>query len=256
MCRLIAYASRAPVNAAPFLARLAWFCEHGNLIAGQEKSKGGNHPHGWGAAWREEDEIRCARSGKPAASDPFLSELRIRTDRFIGHVRLASNMETVGAENSHPFLLSGIALAHNGTFYGKIGEEGKQRRVSDTLVFLELLSERWKEKTLEGLGKTIDEILSDTDLVGDYSSANLLIAAGEGLFALRKFTKTERERYYTLLVSEKEGIRVASSQPFDNANWNNSEGWKLLENGELFDLTTGESRLLLPKKASIFLSAR
>ena len=51
------------------------------------------------------------------------------------------------AGNSHPFLLSGIALAHNGTFHGKIGKEGDERRVSDTLVFLELLSERWKDRT-------------------------------------------------------------------------------------------------------------
>ena len=245
MCRLTAYASRVPADAGPFLASLAWFCEHGNLVAGWEKHAGGNHPDGWGAAWREEGEIRCARSGKPAASDPLLPELRVRTDRFIGHVRFASNMETVGDENSHPFLLSGIALAHNGTFYGRIGEEGSRRRVSDTLVFLEFLSERWKEQTFEGLEKILGEILSDMDLVGNYSSANLLIAAGEGLFALRRFCKNPD--YYTLFVSEKEGIRAASSQPLDNAEWNGNEGWRLLEDGELFNLTTGESRFL-PKK--------
>lgn len=242
MCRLIAYASRVPADAGPFLARLAWFCEHGNLVAGWEKHEGGNHPDGWGAAWREAGEIRCVRSGKPAALDPLLPELRVRTDRFIGHVRFASNPETIGAENSHPFLLSGIALAHNGTFRGKIGEEGSRRRVSDTLVFLELLSERLKEQTLEGLGKTLGEILSDPDLVGNYSSANLLIAAGEGLFALRKFSR--HPQYYTLFVSEKEGIRVVSSQPFDNAGWNDHEGWRLLEDGELLNLTTGESCFL------------
>ena len=242
MCRLIAYASRVPVNADPFLARLAWFCEHGNLVDGWEKREGGNHPDGWGAAWREDDEIRCVRSGKPAASDPLLPELRVWTDRFIGHVRLASNPETVGAENSHPFLLSGIALAHNGTFCGKIGEEGRQRRVSDTRVFLELLSERWKEQTFGELRKTLCGILSDPDLVGNYSSANLLIAAGEGLFALRRFRR--HPEYYTLFVSEKEGIRVASSQRLDDAGWSGSGGWRLLGDGELFNLTTGESSFL------------
>ncbi|MCL1926501.1 MAG: class II glutamine amidotransferase [Syntrophorhabdaceae bacterium] len=224
------------------MASLAWFCEHGNLVPGWEKREGGNHPDGWGVAWREEGEIRCARGGKPAASDPLLPKLRVRTDRFIGHVRRASNMEAVGAKNAHPFLLSGIALAHNGTFYGKIGEEGERRRVSDTLVFLELLSERWKERTFEGLKKILGEILSDTDLVGDYSSANLLIAAGEGLFALRVFCKNPD--YYTLFVSEKEGIRAVSSQPPGYAEWGDNGGWRLLENGELFNLTTGESRFL------------
>jgi len=253
MCRLIAYASRVPVSADPFLARLAWFCEHGDLVEGWEKHEGGNHPDGWGAAWREKDEIRCVRSGKPAASDPLLPELRVQTDRFIGHVLFASNMETLRAENSHPFFLSGIALAHNGTFSGKIGGEGKQRRVSDTLVFLELLSERWKEQTFERLGETLGGILSDPDLVGDYSSANMLIATREELFVLRRFNR--HPEYYTLFVSEKDGIRVASSQKLGNAGWSENEGWRLLEDGELLNLTTGESRFL-PYTKTTFPPAR
>jgi predicted glutamine amidotransferase len=211
-------------------------------VVGWEKHKGGNHPDGWGAAWREKNEIRCARSGNPASKDPLLPKLRIRTNRFIGHVRYSSTPETIGTGNSHPFLLSGIALAHNGTFYGKIGDEGNRRRVSDTLVFLELLSKRWQNRSFEGLWQTLNEILSDQELVGNYSSANLLIAAEEKLFALRRFRR--HPKYYTLFVSEKANIRVASSQPLENIGWSGAENWRLLEDGELFDLVTGESRFL------------
>jgi len=239
MCRMIAYASTEPMDAAPYLGHLARFCECGNLVAGWERHEGGNHPDGWGIAYREDGEIRCVRSGKPAASDPLLAQLRVRTDRFIGHVRFASNPDTVHAGNSHPFLAGGIALAHNGTFRGRIGEEGDTRQVSDTLVFLELLSERWKERTLPGLADALVEILSDGERVGNYSAANLLIASGDRVFAYRRFRR--HPDYYTLYLAEAEGCRVVSSQPLDE-----TAGWRLLVDGEIVDLASGASRSALP----------
>ncbi len=234
MCRMIAYASSSPEDASPYLGHLARLCARGNLVAGWEKHAGGNHPDGWGVAWREGDEIRCVRSGKPAAADPLLSELRVRTDRFIGHVRFASDPATVHAGNSHPFLAAGIALAHNGTFRGRIGEEANARGVSDSLVFLDRLAERWKERTPGGLAQLLREIFSDGPLVGKYSAANLLIATGDRLFAFRRFRVNPE--YYTLYTAERKGIRIVSSQPLDDG-----EGWRLLEDGELLDLVSGES---------------
>jgi len=239
---MIAYASALPRDPAPYLKQLARFCESGNLVEGWERRTGGNHPDGWGVAWRENGGMRCVRSGKPAASDPFLAQLRVRTDRFIGHVRYASNVETVCEGNSHPFLTAGVALAHNGTFYGKIGEEGDARRVSDTLVFLERLSGRWKERTLPGLREALAGMLSDAGLVGDYSAANLLIGSGDRLFALRRFRRNPE--YYTLYSAEEEGFRAVSSQPLEDG-----AGWKPLEDGELIDLVSGESVSILPSGA-------
>ena len=182
---MIAFSSNEPRDVAPYLASLARFCASGNLVAGWERRPGGNHPNGWGVAWRAGDEIRMVKSGNPAASDPLLSDVHALTDRFIGHVRYASNPETVCAANSHPFQALGVTLAHNGTFYGKIGAEGDARKVSDTVVFLELLEDRWVERTLAGLSETLRGILSDRELVGEYSAANLLIATGDALFAFR-----------------------------------------------------------------------
>ncbi len=239
MCRMIAYASVEPRDAAPYLENLARFCKSGNLVARWEKHRGGNHPDGWGIAYRQEEEIRGIRSGMPAADDPLLSQVQVRTDRFIGHVRFASNIETVHAGNSHPFIASGIALAHNGTFYGKIGEEGDARKVSDTLVFLEFLAQRWMTRTLPELADALRETLSDRERVGEYSAANLLIATGDRLFALRRWRRDPE--YYTLYLAENETGRIVSSQPLDD------EGrWRLLGDGELIDLVTGESRSVLP----------
>ena len=184
--------------------------------------------------------MRMVKSGKPAATDPLLSDVRARTDRFIGHVRYASNPETVCAANSHPFQALGVTLAHNGTFYGKIGAEGEARKVSDTVVFLELLEDRWVERSLAGLSETLRGILSDRDLVGEYSAANLLIATGKDLFAFRRYQRNGE--YYTLYLNSGDGCAVVASEPLDA-----DPGWRLLADWELVELSQGAPRsVLLP----------
>lgn len=232
---MVGFASSEARDVSPYLDALARFCASGNLVARWKKRDGGNHPDGWGIAWRDGNEIRVVRSGKPAASDPLLAQQRVRTDRFIGHVRFASNPDTVHAGNSHPFLASGVALAHNGTFYGKVGAEGDARKVSDTLVFLERLAERWKERTFEALADALRGMLSDRELVGEYSAANLLIATADRLFAFRRFRRDPD--YYTLHLREDAFAATAASQPLDAG-----DGWRLLADGELVELRPGGSR--------------
>ncbi|MGA6993707.1 MAG: hypothetical protein WBX50_07400, partial [Candidatus Deferrimicrobiaceae bacterium] len=140
-----------------------------------------------------------------------------------------------------PFLVDGLALGHNGTFRGKIGEESGARQVSDTLVFLERLAASWKERTHPGLCEALSRLLSDPGLVGNYSAANLLILAGDSIFALRNYRKDED--YYTLFARVQPDLIVVASQPLDD-----SPGWRLLANGELLDLR-------LPAPKSLFLTA-
>jgi predicted glutamine amidotransferase len=235
---MIAYSSSEPRDVEPYLASLARFCESGNLVDGWERRPGGNHPDGWGVAWRVGSEIRMVKSGNPAASDPLISNIGAATDRFIGHVRYASNPETVCAANSHPFQALGVTLAHNGTFYGKIGAEGDARKVSDTLVFLELLESRWMERTLEGLSETLCRIFSASEMVGEYSAANLLIVSGDALFALRRYRRNGE--YYTLYLKSGDGFSVVASEPLDA-----DPGWRLLADGELVELSQGAPRSVL-----------
>ena len=100
MCRMIGFAAFEPVDAAPFLAALSTFSRSGNLVEGWERRPGGNHPDGWGIAYREAGEMKLLRGGMPANADPMFSEVRVATDRFIGHVRYASNTATVNAGNA------------------------------------------------------------------------------------------------------------------------------------------------------------
>jgi predicted glutamine amidotransferase len=237
---MIAFSSNEPRDVEPYLVSLARFCESGNLVSGWDRRPGGNHPNGWGVAWRAGDEIRMVKSGNPAASDPLLFGMRAVTDRFIGHVRYASDPETVCAANSHPFQAFGVTLAHNGTFYGKIGAEADARKISDTLVFLELLEDRWGDRTLAGLSETLRMILSDRELVGKYSAANLLIATGNDLFAFRRYQRNGD--YYTLYLKSKDGLAVIASEPLDA-----EPGWRPFADGELVELSQDAPRsVLLP----------
>jgi|GEM_PF-3473098 len=229
MCRLIAFASAAPQPLAPWLAHLARLGARGNLVEGWERRPGGNHPDGWGAAWRENGAWRVVRSGLPAPGDPALPAIRAGADRFIGHVRYASDPATVDERNAHPFEAGGIMVAHNGTFRGAVGEEAARRGVSDTLVFCERLAAVWADRTLAGLARALSALLSDRALVGDYSAANLLVGAGGDLFALRLFRR--RPEYYTLFLRAAPGEAAAASEPLGDLR-----GWRPLDNGELVAL--------------------
>ena len=235
---MIAFSSNEPRDVAKYLASLARFCESGNLVAGWERRPGGEPSERLGGRLARGGRDPDGESGNPAASDPLLSGMRAVTDRFIGHVRYASNPETVCAANSHPFQALGVTLAHNGTFYGTIGAEGDARKVSDTVVFLELLEDRWGERTMAGLSDALRGILSERELVGEYSAANLLIATGDALFAFRRFHRNGE--YYTLYLNSGDGLAVVASEPLDA-----DPGWRLLADGELVELSQGAPRSAL-----------
>lgn len=237
MCRMLTFASDGPVDLSPFLAHLERFSLHGNLVERWERRAGGNHPDGWGIAFRQGGETVRVRGGLPAAGDPRIREISASTNRFLGHVRYASETGPVNEQNAHPFLVEGVALGHNGTFRGRIGEESGPRKVSDTLVFLERLTAIWKDRTLPGLSEALSRLLSDPGLVGNYSAANLLILAGESIFALRKYRKDAD--YYTLYLRTGGGAVTVASEPLPG-----SSGWRPLENGELVELSLPEPRSL------------
>jgi predicted glutamine amidotransferase len=238
---MLAFASDERRDIAPFLSHLARLAAHGHLVDRWERRPGGNHPDGWGIAFRQKGETRLLRSGEPASADPSLAGIRESTDRFLGHVRYADNTETVNPGNSHPFLSRGIALAHNGTIRGRIGKEAESRMVSDTLVFLDHLADCWKDRTHAGLCEALSRLLGDAKLVGGYSAANMMIGSGEALFALRKYRKDED--YYTLFLRAESDLILVASEPLDD-----SPRWRPLANGELVELT-------LPSPKSLFLAA-
>jgi len=94
------------------------------------------------------------------------------------------------------------------------------------------------ERTLEGLSDTLRRILSEPEIVGKYSAANLLIAAGDALFAFRRYRRNGE--YYTLYLKSGDGLAVVASEPLDA-----DPGWRLLADGELVELSQGVPRSVL-----------
>jgi len=215
MCRLLAYASNNPQEITPYLFHLSRLAS--------------SNPHGWGIAYhRTKGDLRLIRRLESAFTDPLLREVNGKSDRLIGHVRFATNGQTINASSVHPFLFKGIVLAHNGRFDGSIEDEAARRKVSDSLVFLEVLAERWKDRTAEGLRDALGSIMANKSLVGDYSGANLLIMSGKSLYAFRCYRTAGS--YYTLYLHAEPGLTVVSSEKLDGA------GWRELENMELVEL--------------------
>lgn len=230
---MIGLCAAEPVELAAYTVHIARFSESGHLLERWQRRPEGNHPDGWGVAYLEGERLRLVRSGMPAHRDPALAGIRARADRFIAHVRFASDPATIGAGNAHPFHVGGVVVAQNGTFKGSIGQRAAARGVSDTLVFAEILSARWEERNLRGLREALSRLLADADLVGEYSAANLLIGSGASLFAVRRFRGDGD--YYTLFLRRDNGLAVAASEPLDDR-----PDWRLMADGEIVDLSSPE----------------
>ncbi len=76
------------------------------------------HSDGWGLAWLEGSRVFRQRDPRSPIQSPCLSQaqslLAQRTRAAIVHLRMATPGLPRGRDNTHPFLGSGIAFAHNG----------------------------------------------------------------------------------------------------------------------------------------------
>lgn len=109
MCRLIGFVSPTATTLAELVggAQCSTFQHMSRL-----------HADGWGTAWLDEaGEVDSVTTAAPGQDDPELAQamadeaVRAR----IVHLRMATDGMAVRAENSHPFVTDGIALAHNGS---------------------------------------------------------------------------------------------------------------------------------------------
>jgi predicted glutamine amidotransferase len=107
MCRLLGYCSRGPASVVELLT------EPG-LDAFTALSQW--HRDGWGMAALDGDELRVAKSPRPAGDDPDYHRLAKERlgDTGLVHLRWATPGLAVEDRNSHPFRRGGFALAHNG----------------------------------------------------------------------------------------------------------------------------------------------
>jgi predicted glutamine amidotransferase len=174
------------------------------------------HRDGWGmVSFRDGSPRYIGRSPRPAFLDPSFDSAMEDVPRLappnilIAHVRAASK-GTATLQNTHPFVVGGIVLGHNGTiedFHPKTTRIPKGETDSERLALL--VADRYDEKgdLREALRSVILGELSEHE----FSSAIMLASDGKVLCGYRDYARRDRAWYYDLRARQC-GDRVALFQ--------------------------------------------
>ena len=202
MCRMVGvvFRSQFPMGTLADLRRVS---EVGKIP--EEKERG--HRDGWGiVSFRNSTPRYIGRSPRPAFLDPsFDSALEDIPELgapnvLIAHVRAASK-GTVTLPNTHPFVVDGIVLGHNGTiedFHPRTSRKPKGETDSERLTLL--VADRYDEKGT--LGAALKSVILEELSEHDFSSAIMLASDGKALFGYRDYARKDRARYYTLRMCQ------------------------------------------------------
>lgn len=108
MCRLLAHVSPTPVTTQSVL---------GDASCREWQRLGRLHTDGWGTAWLDGHEVRRYRDARRGLDNPDLTDALGDTPSRarLTHLRLATEGFATRVQNTHPFRVGDIALAHNGS---------------------------------------------------------------------------------------------------------------------------------------------
>jgi len=170
----------------------------------EENERG--HRDGWGIVSFVNGSPRyVGRSPRPMHLDPSFDAAmqdvqRLRSPNIlIAHARAASK-GGAKMENTHPFVINGIVVGHNGTVHGLEPPSGKvPKGESDSEILAMLLAERYAES--EDLGLAIKSLASKDIRGKDFSAAVLLVSDGKTLFGYRDYKRDVRASYYNLKIA-------------------------------------------------------
>jgi predicted glutamine amidotransferase len=202
MCRMVGvvFRDRFPLGT---LTDLRHVSEIGKIPG--EKEPG--HKDGWGiVSFRNGSPRYIGRSTRPAFIDPsFDSALEdmpelISPNILIAHVRAAS---AGGATlpNTHPFVVGGIVLAHNGTIKSfnpvtKLKPKGE----TDSERLLLVLTDRLEETG--DLRSALKSLIRDDIRKHKSSAAILLVSDGKTLYGYRDYSDARKASYYDLRIAK------------------------------------------------------
>lgn len=258
MCRLFALSAEQPVTAR------FWLLDAPYSLRAQSRF----NADGTGIGWIDEEGVATVAKRPVAAFDSerferTAMELTARTT--VAHIRLSSGT-TSERENTHPFLMDGIVIAHNGVLHvtdalrERVSELGAAEHVHGTtdsewmaaLIAGETaLREREGAPRVEALHAGLIAAITWIARNVPVYSVNLLVARDHHLFALRLPAMNELwvldrpagavvhaplEQESDTLRAESEDLRdvhsvVVASEPMDD-----DEGWRLLDDGELLHI--------------------
>jgi len=164
------------------------------------------HKDGWGiVSFRNGAPLYVGRSSRPIFNDESFESalqdvLKIQAPNIlIAHARaLSSGAATI--PNTHPFVMDGIVLCHNGTVKNiDFNPRHPVKGETDTEKLLARLADRVEDSG--DLARSIKDLVIEDIHTHDYSAAILFISDGKRLFAYRDFAPGKSAEYYDLKMA-------------------------------------------------------
>jgi len=177
------------------------------------------HTDGWGiVSFRNDSPLYIGRSPRAMHLDPSFDAavsdvMKLHPPSIvIAHARAASK-GGAKMQNTHPFVVGGLVLAHNGTVHGLAPPKGETPKgESDSEVLAMMLAHRYEEK--RDLESALVSVIRE-DIAGkEFSAAVLLVSDGRTLFGYRDYSKEERASYYDLRIAMCEGRVVLYQESY------------------------------------------
>ncbi len=165
------------------------------------------HNDGWGiASFMAGSPRYIGRSPRPMRMDPsFDSALedvrKLQSPNIlVAHARAASK-GAARMENTHPFIVDGIVVGHNGTVYDLAPPEGMTPRGdSDSEVLAMMVAERFREKG--DLKSALRSVVLEEVLTKKFTAAVMLVSDGRRLYGYRDFADEAKGDYYDLRIAK------------------------------------------------------
>lgn len=202
MCRMVGVVFREsfPVDT---LVDLRHVSEVGR-VPGEEEP---GHNDGWGiVSFMAGSPRYIGRSPRPMRMDPSfdsaLADVRriVPPNILIAHARAASS-GGAKMENTHPFVVDGIVLGHNGTVYDLALPRNKAPKgETDSEILAMLLAERFQEK--RDLASALQSLILEEISSRKFTAAMLLASDGKVLCGYRDFTDDAKADYYDLRIAK------------------------------------------------------
>lgn len=201
MCRMVGVVFRRgfPMSSLADLSEVARTGE----IPGEPQP---GHKDGWGmVSFRNGSPFYIGRSTRPIFMDPSFDSARkdiskvVSPNILLAHARaLSKGAATI--PNTHPFIMDGITLCHNGTVNDiKFRPRHAVKGETDSELLLARLADRVEDSgDLEG---SIRRIITDDIRTSDYSAAIMFISDGKRLFAHRDYGPGRSAEYYDLKMA-------------------------------------------------------
>ncbi len=214
MCRLLGIFSENQFELRESRVILDEFIE----IAKKDKTLGHTHGDGWGLAWIKDNQYRLHKEVKPIWESKIPDS--ISSFSYILHARKAS-MGGIFIENTHPFQMEDILLAHNGHINQRLAAvRHKPTGTTDSENFLAMLMDlrdRYHD-TEEALFEAIKKIGYN------FYALNLIVGSlKEKMFWILNYynnTDLQHSIHYSIRYRVEDDKLIIASEPLGKNNWN------------------------------------